>query len=110
MVAGSVPVAVVAVVVVQPPARRAGGSHGSRTRRIVAEEGPLLGPRPGGTPGAPRGVRCLQVAPAVVVVAAGVVVLLLLLMARSDPQAGGYAVGGSIGTVVVAVSRGEEID
>lgn len=47
----------------------------------------------------------MQVAPTVVVVAAGVIVL--LLMARSDAQAGGYAVGGAIGAVVVAVQGRE---
>lgn len=47
----------------------------------------------------------MQVAPTVVVVAAGVVVL--LLMGRSDAQAGGYAVGGAIGAVVVAVQGRE---
>lgn len=105
MVAGTVTVAVVAVMMVQPTACRTRGSHGSRTRWIVPEEGSLLRSGPGSTPGAPGRVRRLQVAPTVVVVAAGVVVL--LLMARSDAQAGGYAVGGAIGAVVVAVQGRE---
>lgn len=102
MVAGSVSMAMVAVVVVQAPTRRTGRPDGARTRRIVAEERTLLGAGPGGTAGAAGRVRGLKVSAAVVVVAAGVVVLLLLLVAGANSQAGGYAVGGAVRTIVVA--------
>lgn len=101
MVAGSVAMAMVAVVVVQAPTRRTGRPDGARTRRIVAEERTLLGAGPGSTAGASRRVRGLEVSAAVVVVAAGVVVL-LLLVAGPNSQAGGYTVGGAVRTIVVA--------
>lgn len=107
MVASAMAMAMVTVVMMQTAARRADRSHGARTRRVVAEEGTLLGPGPGGAPRASGRVGGLEVASTVVVVAAGVVVLLLrlLLVAGPDSQAGGDAVGGAVGAVVVARHR-----
>lgn len=47
MVASAMAMAMVTVVMMQTAARRADRSHGARTRRVVAEEGTLLGPGPG---------------------------------------------------------------